>query len=213
MHALNKSKYAASLLCGLLAVVMGGEAAAEQAPMSTAPMCIPESTERAIAACPAGARKEAAKEGGNAPVSRMKATEPKKAKKQGPTGPSLQIDLSTRLGRDQTRARAENLLEREIAILQRLVKNSADDDPRRPEVLLRLAETQFEMQIAKNAKVRSFDDPIYEACTRDRDKAACKKARDGQKAAKADLDKIRSRWRLRSRSSISSKKHARSTDG
>ena len=44
MHALNKSKYAASLLCGLLAVVMGGEAAAEQAPMSTAPMCIPEST-------------------------------------------------------------------------------------------------------------------------------------------------------------------------
>ncbi|MBW2378123.1 MAG: tetratricopeptide repeat protein [Deltaproteobacteria bacterium] len=142
-------------------------------------------------ACPAGARKAAAKEGGNAPVSRMKAAEPKKAKKQGPTGPSLQIDLSTRLGREQTRARAENLLEREIAILQRLVKNSADDDPRRPQVLLRLAETQFEMQIAKNAKVRSFDDPIYEACTRDKDKARCKQARDGQKAAQADLDKIR----------------------
>jgi len=191
MHALMKSKYAASLLCGLLAVVMGGEAAAEQAPMSTAPMCIPESTERAIVACPAGARKAAAKEGGNAPVSRMKAAEPKKAKKQGPTGPSLQIDLSTRLGREQTRARAENLLEREIAILQRLVKNSADDDPRRPQVLLRLAETQFEMQIAKNAKVRSFDDPIYEACTRDKDKARCKQARGGQKAAQADLDKIR----------------------
>ena len=51
MYALTKSKYAASLLCGLLAVVMGGEAAAEQAPMSTAPMCIPQSTERAIAAC------------------------------------------------------------------------------------------------------------------------------------------------------------------
>ena len=134
MHALMKSKYAASLLCGLLVVVMGGEAAAEQAPMSTAPMCIPQSTERAIAACPAGARKEVAKEGGNAPVSRMKAAQPKKSAKQGPTGPSLQIDMSTRLGREQTRARAENLLEREIAILQRLVKNSADDDPRRPRV-------------------------------------------------------------------------------
>ena len=191
MHALTKSKYAASLLCGLLAVVMGGEAAAEQAPMSTAPMCIPQSTERAIVACPAGARKEVAKEGGNAPVSRMKAAERKKAKNQGPTGPSLQIDLSTLLGREQTRARAENLLEREIAILQRLVKNSADDDPRRPEVLLRLAETQFEMQIAKNAKVRSFDDPIYEACTRDKDKQRCKQARDGQKSAQADLDDIR----------------------
>ncbi len=191
MHALNKSKHAASLLCGLLVAITAGQAAAEQAPMSTAPMCIPESTQRAIASCPADARKEAAKEGGNAPVSRMKAAQPKKTSKQGPTGPSLQIDLSTRLGRQQTRARAENLLQREIAILQRLVKNSADDDPRRPEVLLRLAETQFEMQIAKNAKVRSFDDPIYEACTRDKDKARCKAARDGQKAAKADLDKIR----------------------
>ena len=82
MHALAKSKYGAGLLCGLLAVVTGGQAAAEQAPMSTAPMCIPASTERAIVACPAGARKAVAKEGGNAPVSRMTATEPKKSKKE-----------------------------------------------------------------------------------------------------------------------------------
>lgn len=191
MHALTKSKYAAGLLFGALVVVMGGEASAEQAPMSTAPMCIPESTERAIGACPAGARKEVAKEAGNAPVSRMKATEPKKARGRGPTGPALEIDMSTRHGREQTRARAESLLEKEIAILQRLVKNSAADDPRRPEVLLRLAETQFEMQIAKTAKVRSFDDPIYEACTRDEDKERCKQARDGQKAAQGELDKIR----------------------
>ncbi len=191
MHAITKLRYTASLLFGLLALVVGGRAAAEQAPMSTAPMCIPESTEQAIGACPAGARKEAAKEGGNAPVSRMKAAEPKRSSAQGPTGPSLEIDMSTRLGREQTRARAEGLLEKEIAILQRLVKNSAEDDPRRPEVLLRLAETQFEMQIAKTAKVRSFDDPIYEACTRDQDKARCKQAEDGQKAAQVELDAIR----------------------
>ncbi|MGB5695886.1 MAG: tetratricopeptide repeat protein [Polyangiales bacterium] len=191
MHAITKSKYAASLLLGMIAAGTGGQAAAEQAPMSAAPMCIPESTERAIAACPAGARKEAAKQGGNAPVSRMKAAAPKKREAQGPTGPSLQIDMSTRLGREATRARAESLLEREIAILERLVKNSAADDPRRPEVLLRLAETQFEMQIAKTAKVRSFDDPIYEACTRDGDKARCKQAQEGQKAAETELNRIR----------------------
>ena len=50
MYALSKSKYAAGVLFGLFVLVTGGEAAAEQAPMSTAPMCIPESTERAIAA-------------------------------------------------------------------------------------------------------------------------------------------------------------------
>ena len=189
MHALTKSTCAVSVF--LLAAWMGGDASAEQAPVGAPPMCIPEGTEQAIAACPAGARKSAAKEGGNAPVSRMKAAEPKRKAKGGPTGPSLQIDMSTRLGREQTRARAESLLEKEISILQRLVRNTASDDPRRPEVLLRLAETQFEMQIAKNAKVRSFDDPIYEACTRDKDKARCKQARDGQKAAEAELDSIR----------------------
>ena len=188
MHALTKTTLAVSIL---LAAWMGGEAAAEQAPAGAPPMCIPEGTERAIAACPAGARKSVAKEGGNAPVSRMKTAAPKRKAKGGPTGPSLQIDMSTQLGRERTRARAEGLLEKEISILQRLVRNSANDDPRRPEVLLRLAETQFEMQIAKNAKVRSFDDPIYEACTRDKDKARCKQARDGQKAAEGELDAIR----------------------
>ncbi len=191
MYALNKSKYVASFLFGSLVVVMGGEAAAEQAPMSVAPVCIPETTERAIAACPAGARKQAAKEGGSVPVSRFHEAERQRTKKQGPTGPSLQIDMSTLLGREETRARTENLLKRELQILERLVKNSADDDPRRPEVLLRLAETQFEMQIAQTAKLRSFDDPIYEACTRDKDKARCKQAREGQKKAGAALNAIR----------------------
>ena len=102
MHALTKMKYAAGFLLGALALVMGGEAAAESAPMSTAPMCIPADTERAIASCPAGAKKEVAKEGGNAPVSRMTAAGRKQITKQGPTGPSLQIDMSTRLGREQT---------------------------------------------------------------------------------------------------------------
>ena len=46
MHTLNKSKHAAGILFGALVVMMGGEAAAEQAPMSTAPMCIPPDTER-----------------------------------------------------------------------------------------------------------------------------------------------------------------------
>lgn len=190
MYALIRLKYVAGFLLGSLSFVMGGEVSAEQAP-TTASMCIPADTERAIAACPAGAKKEVAKEGGNAPVSRMTAAERKRSSTQGPTGPSLQIDMSTRLGREQTRARAESLLEKEIAILQRLVKNSSEDDPRRPEVLLRLAETQFEMQIAKTAKVRSYDDPIYETCTRDQDKGRCKEARDGQKAAEAELDAIR----------------------
>jgi len=193
MYALNKSKYVAGAALGALVLVLGGGAEAEQAPMSTAAadVCIPETTAEAIAACPAGARKQSAKEGGNVPASRFEEAERKRKKSEGPTGPSLQIDMSTRLGREQTRARTEALLKREIQILERLVKNTAADDPRRPEVLLRLAETQFEMQIAQTAKVRSFDDPIYEACTRDQDKARCKAAREGQEEAEEALSATR----------------------
>ena len=191
MHALNRSRYVAGLLFGALVVVMGAEAAAEQAPMSGAGVCIPKSTEQQIAGCPAGARKQSAKEGGNVPVSRFEEAKRKHRAVKGPTGPSLQIDLSTALGREKTRARTETLLKREIQILERLVRNSSADDPRRPDVLLRLAETQFEMQIAQTAKVRSFDDPIYEACTRDKDKARCKQAREGQKKAESALDATR----------------------
>ena len=37
------------------------------------------------------------------------------------------------------------------------------DSPKRPEIVLRLAETYFELQQTTNAKVRALDEPIYEA--------------------------------------------------
>ena len=192
MHALIRNKILIGSAAGLLLWVPSGAAEAEPIESVTADnICIAESTQRAVAECPAGARKKSTDELGSAPRSRLKETKPKTKKKGGPTGPSLRIDMSTQLGRNQTRARAESLLNREIGILQRLIKNSSTDDPRRPEVLLRLAETQFELQMAQNAKVRSFDDPIYEACTRDQDKESCAKAKKGQRKAKEALKKTR----------------------
>ncbi len=194
MYAVNQTKHWAGFLIGTLVLFVSGISTpvrAEQAPMSVGQTCIPETTQQAVAACPAGARKQGAKESGNVPASRFHEPTREATAQGGPTGPALQIDMSTQLGREKTRARTEELLVREIQILERLVRNSPVDDPRRPEVLLRLAETQFEMQMAQTATVRSFDDPIYEACTRDKDQARCKAAVDAQKQAVAALNATR----------------------
>ena len=154
-------------------------------------MCIDDTARRAVAECPAGAKRAKAR-AGNIPVSRLDESKPKKKDaKDGPTGPSLQIDMSTRMGRERTRARAESLLKREITLLKRLVGNTSRDDRRRPEILLRLAETQFEMQQAQTAKVRSFDEGIYQACNVQQNKSQCKAQRNGQKNAEKDLDGTR----------------------
>jgi tetratricopeptide (TPR) repeat protein len=192
MHALKMKKISTGAAAGFAVLLCAGLAGAEQAPMSTAePICIPESTQRAVTECPAGASKKRAADLGSAPRSRLTDAKPKSASKDAQTAPALKIDMSTQLGRENTQARAESLLDREIAILERLVKNSTAADPRRPEVLLRLAETQFEMQRAQTAKVRSFDDPVYDACTRDRDEARCKQATKAQSDAEAALQKTR----------------------
>ncbi len=101
--------------------------------------------------------------------------------------PGLDIDLATRTGRAKIQARQQALLDKEIRILGRLIANRPQNDPQRPEVLVRLAETQFEMQLARKAAVRSFDDPIHDACVVKKDQAACSAAKNGQKSAEKDL--------------------------
>ncbi len=86
-------------------------------------------------------------------------------KKSSSTGgtrkPSFELDVATRLNKKRTEARAWNLLQREVQVLTRLVQNTPTRDNRRPDILLRLAETYFEMQQHLNTKVRSYDEPMY----------------------------------------------------
>ena len=185
---MNRS--ATLFLAAVAGLVFTAPVAAEQIPPSTV-MCIPDSARRNVEECPAGAKKAKAR-AGNVPLSRLKETAPKKKNADsGPTGPSLQIDMSTRMGRENVRAREEGLLNREIGLLQRLIGNTSGDNPRRPEILLRLAETQFEMQQAQTGKVRGFDEPIYQACTVQQTKAQCSQQRKAQKKAEDDLNVTR----------------------
>lgn len=163
---------------------------------STGGVCITARAQQAVTACPSNApqaARNAAKGGGMAPRSRLRTAAPEQqAKKQsGPTGPSIEIDAATARGRENVQARAEQLLQREIRILNRLVQNTRQNNPQRPDILLRLAETQFEMQTALNQRVRSFDEPIFQACRRQKNRTNCTQARQRQRQASQALNQAR----------------------
>ena len=153
----------AGMLLGASPAAAQGMAAAPQRNAASAGgQCITPGAVSAVNECPSNAPAPSKRNpSASAPRSRLRTAAPQKqGAKQGPTGPSVEISSATRTNRQQSEARAANLLEREVQILKRLVQNTRANNPQRPEILLRLAETYFEMQTSLNIRVRSFDEPI-----------------------------------------------------
>lgn len=173
-----------------------GEAAeaAETPAASSGGQCISPEAVRAVEECPSNAPRAAAKslpadaptERFRGPTKREDETEP-----TGPTGPSVELDLATRLNRDELEARQWELLVRESQLLSRLVENTRPSNAQRPDILLRLAETYFEMQVVKNREVRGFDEPIYQA-RQDRNANRVRELQRQQQQAQQELDQYRS---------------------
>jgi tetratricopeptide (TPR) repeat protein len=187
------------MVAGTVPVLVGAQDAgnaAQARAAASAPAaggeCIPADVPRALSECPSGAPRPAAKRGTSAPSSHLSTSKRRvEEKKQGPTGPTYEVSVQQAMNRENARIRQEQLLRREIEITERIVRNTRTQDPRRPDVLLRLAETYFELQQAINAKVRGFDDPIHQACTVQKNRNACQQARQGQRAAEQELTAAR----------------------
>ncbi len=160
---------------------------------STGGQCITSHIRTSLNECPQGAPPPRTKGRVTAPQSRLRTAAPVKqeTKNAGPQGPSIEIDVATRRGREQVQARAAQLLEREVRILNRLVRNTRQNNPQRPDILLRLAETYFEMQQALNTRMRGFDQPIFQACRRQKNRQRCREARQGQRNAQNALNEAR----------------------
>jgi tetratricopeptide (TPR) repeat protein len=169
--------------------------ASQASSAATGGMCIAPSVTKEVEECPANAPKfdkNASLLGkAQAPKSNLSTSERKKeAPKDHATGPSVDIDAATLRNKGEMQVRAGQLLEKEITVLKRLAKNTPNDSPKRPEILLRVAETYFEMQQAANAKVRSFDEPIFQA-QQAKDKNKVKQLQAQQAEAQKKLEEYR----------------------
>ena len=172
----------------------GGRPSAAAAPDANGGVCIASSIAPRLSQCPSAtpAERTGTKAGPAAPSSHLQASKRRQEeKKQGPRGPGFEVDPAVARNREHLQARSEQLLRDEIRLTERLVHNTRQDDPHRPEVLLRLAETYFELQQALNAKVRGFDDPIFQACQADQNAPACRQQHAGQHDAETQLNESR----------------------
>jgi tetratricopeptide (TPR) repeat protein len=107
------------------------------------------------------------------------------------SGPQATIDRGKAAGLSEVHARGRQLLEKEVKILRNLIQRARADNPDRPDYLLRLAETYFELQQSITVEVRSFDEPIFQACNQQKNRERCKQLREQQKAAEAKLEETK----------------------
>ena len=176
----------------------GEQLKASQSSSSPAPtggQCIAPQVATSIDECPGNAPKmdqgTSMLGKAQAPKSNLSTSERRKEKpKERQLGPSVEIDAASLRNKGDLQVRAAKLLEREITVLKRLSKNTPTDSPKRPDILLRVAETFFEMQQAANAKVRSFDEPIFQA-QQAKDKNKVKQLQAQQAEAQKKLDEYR----------------------
>lgn len=154
-------------------------------------MCISPDVPDAVLECPSGSKQNAAKITGRRPKSRMRQAKRKKTKKNsGLTGPSITLDEAAQRNRAKGRNRAWGLLQKEERVLQRMVRNTRKEDNRRPKILLRLAETYFEMQSILKVKIRSFDEPLYQA-EDSKNQAKVKKLKSDRNKVQQELRRVR----------------------
>jgi len=158
-------------------------------------VCVAPTTVSSVQECPANAPKF--DKGGSllgksqAPKSNLAtSTRKKETPKEMQKGPSIAIDAASLRNQGQMQAKADALLEKEITVLKRMIKNTPLDAPKRPEVLLRLAETFFELQQTTNGKVRGMDEPIFQA-QQQKNKEKVKQLQDQQKQLEKKNDEYR----------------------
>lgn len=167
------------LWSSVTAALLGASAVSAQQPAANAnastrmpaisQACVGAAPRASIASCPANRQQIREDEARTARVAVTAVGNPAaQAQAQGQANRredgSYELDSRARTGRQAAETRQLDLLNRETEILQRLVRNTRNDDPQRPEILLRLAETYFEQQNAINTRIRSFDQPKFDAC-------------------------------------------------
>jgi tetratricopeptide (TPR) repeat protein len=79
------------------------------------------------------------------------------------TAPGIDVEVFSNLLNTGGAERTVDLLEREIATTQRILERTRPDDPRGAEYMMRLAETQFELQAHWATAAGTLDQPLFEA--------------------------------------------------
>ncbi len=154
--------------------------------------CFSPQATKNVEGCPSNVAQ--ARATGDAPRTHLNvsARRPEETKNKA-TGPGIELTTAQRMAEATQRRiqqRAAELLDREIQLTQRLVRNTRRTAPNRPDILLRLAELYFEKQTQLNVRVRGFDERIFQARQR-KNGGAVRQLEQEQRQAEQAVDGVR----------------------
>ncbi|MCP4605820.1 MAG: hypothetical protein GY847_35755 [Proteobacteria bacterium] len=142
----------------------GSGAAKAQSEAEEEDICIPEAIETEVLACPDGVEIKKFDK-----VTRLRPTATEKErvekKKKGPTGPSIDRGYTHKItessfGRKREKKKID-ILKKELELLDRLAKSTADVDPGKADVLRRLADGYKNYFDQLNFMARELDEKIF----------------------------------------------------
>jgi len=116
---------------------------------------------------------------GTAQTELTKPKEPPKEQKQ--TGPVLTVEQFV----GQQQAKIQQITDRQISQLNRLIKITPNDDPQKADFYFRLGELYAEKQRFNSLQARSFDEKIFQAEQKKNTALAAKLKKDQQDSEKA----------------------------
>lgn len=156
----------AALGAWLVAGLAPATASAERGAARYQSQCVPDTAQSHALECPSGTKLAA--RAGKMPASKMATTErqqepTKQAAQKGP-GISDSVVQQARTGfREQRQKRVEAIIQQEIELTRRLIKNTNANSPEMPPRRLRLAQNYEDLLQTARSSVRELDEPIYQA--------------------------------------------------
>ncbi|MCP4676902.1 MAG: hypothetical protein GY854_15575, partial [Deltaproteobacteria bacterium] len=182
--------FSAAVIAASIVSLSARESAADkQSKAATAEsqdVCIPQSVEEKVQACPKGI--ELAKSKRKFKVGTSSKKEDKKKKKKD-LGPSLGRGYTQKIIESAFKRKREkkkiDIIKREIQLLKRLAEQTSDDNPEKAEVLKRIADAYKSFYDQFNYMARDLDEKIFQ-CKKKKDKQCVAKLKAQQKK----LDKM-----------------------
>ncbi len=168
--------FSIAVLAGAAIAFAAADAAAET--LSDEDVCIPESVEKKVTACPGGVKLSDKAGGPRAKVGTSTKKKEKKKKKDEPAGPTLDRDFVKDITKSAfTRKREKkkvDLLKKEIQLIKRLASQTSNDNPEKAEILKRLADAYKSFFDQLNFLARELDEKIFSAKQQGNKKTAAK---------------------------------------
>ncbi|MFH1438595.1 MAG: hypothetical protein ABIJ56_23000 [Pseudomonadota bacterium] len=162
-------------------------------------VCMEQAAIDAVSQCPGKGKGFSTMKKAASPESAFKSQDRKKSDidlsqfQKGVTGPGvtgIQETATAQLRKKKKQKIADDLLNKELTLTKKLIKNMSNNDPKKPDAYFRIAELNFELQQNFGFKAMAMEDQLFQA-KQGKDKKQFEQLKKKQKAYLAKSEEYR----------------------